>query len=109
MTSPPNATNDRHAAILLKNSVGARATNKAILFELSDDLPGSRVLPDSVGVELWAMAVPKGRQAALPYVNSFLQEVRQNGELDRAMERSGLRGARLPSSKARPLAVEGTN
>jgi len=47
-------------------------------------------------VELWAMAVPKGRQAALPYLNSFLQEVRQNGELARAMERSGLRGARLP-------------
>jgi len=83
--------------LIKEGGVDVYTTNKAILFELSDDLPGSRVLPGSVGVELWAMAVPKGRQAALPYLNAFLQEVRQSGELARAMERAGLRGARLPS------------
>jgi polar amino acid transport system substrate-binding protein len=47
-------------------------------------------------VERWALAVPKGRQAAMPYLNSFLKEIRQNGDLAKAVERSGLRGTRLP-------------
>lgn len=91
------APNLAAAAQMIKDgTVDVYTTNKAILFELSDGIPGSRVLPGSIGVEHWALGVPKGRQAALPYLNSFLQEVRQNGELARAIERSGSRGARLP-------------
>jgi polar amino acid transport system substrate-binding protein len=84
------------AQMVRERSVDAYSTQKAILFELSDDLPGSRVLPGSIGVERWALAVPKGRQAAMPYLNSFLKEIRQNGDLAKAVERSGLRGTRLP-------------
>jgi polar amino acid transport system substrate-binding protein len=84
------------AQMIRERSVDAYSTQKAILFELSDGVPGSRVLAGSIGMERWALAVPKGRQAAMPYLNSFLQEVRQNGDLAKAVERSGLRGARLP-------------
>ncbi len=90
----PNLT---AAAQMVKDGrVDVYTTNKAILFEISDSVPGSRVLPGSTGVEHWAFAVPKGRQAGMPYLNAFLHEVRQNGELARAIERSGLRGGRLP-------------
>ena len=91
------AANLGAAAQMLKDrSIDAYSTNKAILFELSDGVPGSRVVPGSIGAEQWAFAIPKGRQAAMPYLNSLLIELRQGGELAKAVERSGLRGSRLP-------------
>ena len=84
------------AQMLRERSIDAYSTQKALLFEISDGAPGSRILPGSIGVELWALAVPKGRQAAMAYLNSFLKEVRQNGDLAKAVEGAGLRGARLP-------------
>jgi polar amino acid transport system substrate-binding protein len=84
------------AQMLKDRSIDAYSTNKAILFEVSDGVPGSRVLAGSIGGEQWALAIPKGRQAALPFLNAFLKEARQSGELAKIVERSGLRGSRLP-------------
>jgi polar amino acid transport system substrate-binding protein len=71
----------------------AFATNKPILFELSDDVPGSRVLPGRWAVEHVAIAIPKGREAGHAFLRGFTDDVKKNGVLERAVTLSGLRGS----------------
>jgi polar amino acid transport system substrate-binding protein len=81
------------ADMLSKKTIDAFATNKAILFEMSDTVKGSRVLDGRWGFEHLAMAIPKGREAASGYVAKFADDVRAQGFIKRAVERAGLRGA----------------
>ena len=78
--------------MLAQRTIDAFATNKAILFELSDGLPGSRVLDGGYGVEKIAMAIPKGRERGLPYLCTFVEYARSSGVVRRAAENAGLRG-----------------
>ena len=94
----------RHAVIVraptIKDAIGmlsagkldAFATNKAILFEMSDDLPGSRVLDGRWGLERFAFGIPKGRDQGLDFMNRFVQEANAEGLVTRAVDRTGLRG-----------------
>lgn len=82
---------------LLLREIDAFATNKAILFEMSDVAPGTRVLPGRWGTEHLAPAVPKGRDAGLRFLRRFVEQVQRNGQLQRATERAGLRGT-VPAS-----------
>lgn len=77
---------------LLSGEIDGFATNKAILFELSDKVPGSRLLEGRWGTEHLAPGIPKGREAGMPLLRDFTEDVRRNGELDRAVRRAGLRG-----------------
>jgi polar amino acid transport system substrate-binding protein len=77
---------------LKQRQIDAFATNKGILFEMSDELPGMRILDGRWGLEHLAIAIPKGRAAALPYLRQFAQDVRSSGALQDAIARSGLRG-----------------
>lgn len=78
--------------MLAARKVDAYATNKAILFEMSDQSPGSRVLDGRWGVELFAMAIPKGREHALADVRTFAADAKSEGLVKRAADRAGLRG-----------------
>ena len=79
-------------AMLKTKQIDAFATNKGILFEMSDALLGSRVLEGRWGLENLAIAIPKGRDVARPYVQSFATSLEANGFLSQAIQRSGLRG-----------------
>ncbi|MEN9629043.1 MAG: hypothetical protein RJA10_2270 [Pseudomonadota bacterium] len=68
------------------------ATNKGILFELADRVPGARVLDGRWGLEHLAIATGKGRDAALPWLRGFAAAVAADGQVARAAERAGLRG-----------------
>jgi len=59
----------------------AFATNKPILFEMSDGIPGSRILDGRWGVEHVAVAIPKGREIARDYIRRFVEDVQQSGTL----------------------------
>jgi polar amino acid transport system substrate-binding protein len=77
--------------------IGARridvfATNKAVLYQMSDLIPGSRVLPGRWGVEHFAFAIPKGRAAALPYMKAYAEDITEKRYLALTVERAGLRG-----------------
>ncbi len=97
----------RHASVVgtasLKAAIGllsqgkldAFATNKATLFEMSDQLPGSRVLDGRWGLERFAIGIPKGRDAAMALVARFVGEAKAEGLVAGAAERAGLRGALL--------------
>ena len=80
--------------MLQRREIDAFATNKAILFELADGLPGARVLEGRWGLEHLAIAVPKSRgAAATEYLRGFAQAVRDEGLVRAASSRAGLRGA----------------
>jgi polar amino acid transport system substrate-binding protein len=69
------------------------ATNKAILFEMSQSLPGARVLDDNWGQEHMAIAVPKGREAGRELLDEFVRDVQSSGLLEQIEANAGLKGA----------------
>lgn len=74
--------------------VDAFAANKANLYQMSDKLPGSRVLPGHLDLDRIAIAIPKGREAGLDYLTEFIRSAKAEGRVQAAMTRAGLRGAR---------------
>lgn len=84
---------------LAEGRLDAYASNKAILHQMSDGLPGSRVLSGSWGAEALAFGIPKGRAAARPYLDAFVKKARDEGAVRRAAERAGVRGLAAPASK----------
>ena len=95
----PNATvvpaqnYKRGIEMLEHGEIDTYATNKPTLFEMSDQMPGSRVLDDRWGEEHLAVAIPRDHEAALDYIRRFVENVQTSGLLAQAVERSGLRGA----------------
>lgn len=83
------------SGMLAMGKLDVFATNKAILFEMSDRIPGSRVLSGRYGLEGLAIGIPKGRDAAMPLVSRFVAEAKADGRIAKAAERAGLRGAVL--------------
>ena len=78
--------------MLQRREIDAFATNKAILFELADGLPGARVLDGRWGLEHLAIAVPKGRGVAAEFLRDFAEAARGEGLVRVAATRAGLRG-----------------
>ena len=89
----PAASLEVAKEMLRAGAIDAFATNKGILFELSDDMPNSRVLEGHWGYEALAIAFPKGRNAAQAYLTRFGQEAAQSGQLQSMVKRAGLRGS----------------
>ena len=65
---------------------------KPILFEMSNQLPGSRVLDGRPGIDPHAMVMPKGRDPGLAYARQFIEDAKSEGLVKTAIERAGLRG-----------------
>lgn len=84
------------AAMLSAGKLDAFATNKAILSELSDQLPGSRILEGRIGLEHMALGIPKGREAGMAYLRKFAEEAMADGSVQRAVTRAGVRGTVKP-------------
>lgn len=80
------------AQMLRDGKIDAFATNKGILFEMADGLPGARVLDGRWGLESLAIALPKGRDVAKDWIGRFVAELSAQGQVQRAAERAGLRG-----------------
>lgn len=78
--------------MLASGQLDAFATNKGILFELAEKMPGMQVLGDNWGVENLAIAIPKGRDAAMPYLLDFANKAQQSGQINQMATRAGLRG-----------------
>lgn len=91
-------TLDQAITMIKSGELDAFATNKAILYELSERLPGSKVLEGAWGYESFAAGIPKGRDGGLPLLDQLLSEARQNGQITKAVERAGLRGT-VPATR----------
>lgn len=79
--------------VLKSEKADAFSAIKSNLFELSGQLPGSRVLDGYYAIDQQGMAMPKGRDLALAYANKFVADAKSEGLVKKAVERSGLRGA----------------
>jgi polar amino acid transport system substrate-binding protein len=88
------AQNVKYAIQMLeRRELDAYATNKPTLFEMSDQMPGARVLDGRWGEEHLAAAIPKGRESGMDYLRRFVAEAQSNGLLAKAVEQAGLRGS----------------
>jgi len=79
--------------MLERRELDAFATNKPTLFEMSDQMPGARVLEGRWGEEHLAVAIPKGREGGMEVVRRFVEEAQSNGLLAKAVAQAGPRGA----------------
>ncbi len=95
----PQPTLQHAAQALRQRELDAFATNKAVLFELAGNVPGARVLDGRWGLEHLALGTGKGREAALPWLNTFNTAMAAEGHLDRAANRAGLRGTAPAETK----------
>ena len=86
------STLDNAIEMLASRQVDAFATNKTILFAMSDRLPGFRVLDGRYAVEQISIAIPKGRDLGLPFARRFVDEAKAEGLVAAAVQRAGLRG-----------------
>lgn len=78
--------------LLKQGRLDAFATNKAILFDTSDRLPGSKVLDGRYSIEHQSIAIPKGREAASDFMQEFIRDVLRSGLVAGAAGRARLRG-----------------
>jgi polar amino acid transport system substrate-binding protein len=79
--------------------VDAFATNKGILFDLADRVPGSRVLEGSYTTERQSVAVPKGREFATDFLEQFLRKAVAGGLVADSARRARARGLIIPDSR----------
>lgn len=69
---------------------------------LSRLLPGSRVL-DGGYLDLYvAVAVPKGRPAALAYASAFVEEAKASGLVRRTLDSFGMQTSMIPPAGTIP-------
>jgi polar amino acid transport system substrate-binding protein len=62
------------------------------LINYAAKLPGSRVLEDSYGANILALAVAKNQPERLAFISEFIVEVRASGLVQRAIDSAGLGG-----------------
>jgi polar amino acid transport system substrate-binding protein len=72
---------------------------KPVLFEMSKQLPGSRVLDGRPGIDPHAMVMPKGRDRGVAYARQFIEDAKSEGLIKVAIERAGLRGVAVAPPK----------
>ena len=81
----------------IDDAMALMRTGKAQAFALTHDalpalqsqLPGSRILDGAFKVNGVAIAIPKGRPAALAYITEFMQNAKTNGTIRRALDEAG--------------------
>jgi polar amino acid transport system substrate-binding protein len=88
--TPESAVN-----LLRTGQADAMASVRSGLLEYATQLPGSRVLEDSYGELLLALAVPKGTSSWLAYVSKFVEEAKMSGLVQRAIDKARARGLQL--------------
>jgi polar amino acid transport system substrate-binding protein len=77
------------------------AQNRYLLLGLAGGLPGARVLEDRFAAAEMCLVVPKGRPAALAYLSEFVEQAKQSGAVQRAIDEAKLRGVSVAPSAAK--------
>ena len=79
-------------ALIKEGKAQAYAQNRYMLLGLAETLPGARVVADRFGDARMCIVLPKGRAAALAYVNEFVMQAKKSGVVAGAIADAGLRG-----------------
>jgi len=75
--------------VFLRDQLEAAAGVRQPLAEFAKTHPGVRLLPGRFMSIRQAIAVPKGREACLPYLNAFIEELKASGFVAKALTASG--------------------
>jgi polar amino acid transport system substrate-binding protein len=71
----------------------AIALGRESLAGMQAKLPGSRILDGHFQATGTAVAVPKGRPAALAHVSAWVERAKEDGTVRRALDAAGLKGS----------------
>jgi polar amino acid transport system substrate-binding protein len=66
----------------------------SLAYRLQAELPGATVLVAPFNIVRLCFAVPKSKAKALPTLNEFVHDAKQEGVISQAIKNAGLRGAR---------------
>lgn len=86
VTGPGNPT---AFELLRSGKVEVLAGLRHQLIEVSEKLPGSRILDGRFLVVEQTLAVPKGRDAGIKYLHEFVEEVKASGFVAQSLAKSG--------------------
>ena len=82
----------RAAALIRSGAVDVFSANKGNLYQISDQLPGSRVLDGYFSVDEFALGIPTGRKIEMSLLNELIEEIKSQGLIEAAIKRAGVRG-----------------
>jgi polar amino acid transport system substrate-binding protein len=82
---------DEAMEMLRSGTADAFALSRDSLAPLMAELPGSRIVDGGFQQTGIAIAVPKGRPAALAYVTDFMESAKASGVVRRALDNAGLK------------------
>ncbi len=85
-------TRDSATKMFAAGQMDVFAWDKANLFEMSDKLPGFRVLDGRYSVTQNSIAIPKGRDLGMTFLRQFVEDVKSEGLIASAAKRANLRG-----------------
>jgi polar amino acid transport system substrate-binding protein len=93
---------DEAFELLRSGKVDVTGGSRESLQVLAGLLPGSRVLDGGYLNSYVAVAVPKGRPAALAYASAFVEEAKASGLVRRSLDSFGMQSATIPPAGTRP-------
>jgi polar amino acid transport system substrate-binding protein len=93
---------DEGFELLRTGKVDVTGGSHESLVVLSRLLPGSRVLDGGYLNSYVAVAVPKGRPAALAYATAFVEEAKASGLVRRTLDSFGMQSSVIPPAGTRP-------
>ncbi len=95
-------TGDELFDLLKTGKADAIALSRESLTTLSEKLPGSRVLEEAYLNSYVAIAVPKGKAAALAYSSAFVDAAIKSGSVRRSLDSIGLKTSTVPAPGTKP-------
>jgi polar amino acid transport system substrate-binding protein len=93
---------DEGFELLRSGKVDVTGGSRESLVVLSKLLPGSRVLDGGYLDSYVAVAVPKGRPAALAYTSAFVEEAKASGLVRRILDSFGMQTSVIPPAGTKP-------
>jgi len=82
---------------MLKNGDADAYSNLTHLLLLArTSLPGWRIMPGSYMMTVFSIGYPKDRPAGADYADRFIEEMKNNGFIQQAIDRADLKGAGVP-------------
>jgi polar amino acid transport system substrate-binding protein len=82
--------------ILASGNADVYGENLHLAHRIADALPGARVLPGRFNVVEMAIGVRKRAASVLPVIDEFVNLIRSDDTIKKAISAAGLRGVRVP-------------
>ncbi len=93
---------DAAIQLMQEGKADAIALGRASLGGVAAKIPGTRILDGGFLNSTTAVAVPKGKPAALAYVSAFIEEAKASGLVRRAFDEIGLKGEQVAPAGMKP-------